>query len=134
MDEPSEREIFLSSDASSKPRTATNDLVVILDREMELPLSGPSPPPTPPSTGLSLRQQNHVHQWLAQQPPPVVTTAQPSPPAVTITPPPVKTSPPPPPRRLLVAEMRSLCKQHALPVDGTKDVLLRRLQKHNILP
>lgn len=159
-------EIELNPQPRSKPRNTSN-IVVILDRDVELPLSSDpilsdkdthqplllqsdkppisdnsdnsenldNNPPTSnnPSTAsvFSPEQERKVNSLMSgilaqtekkksneedQQHPPTTPSSIPS-----------------KPKPLKVPELRALCKKNKLATDGTKDVLIRRLKKNNII-
>lgn len=125
-------EIELHPPTRIKHRTPSN-IVVILERDMDLPLSSSSVSPavvdkidknmpldTPAASAVfSLSQRKKVDSLMSN-----IIIHQENPETI----PPTK-----PLSSLKVAELRTLCKKHKLTIDGPKDILIRRLQKNKII-
>jgi hypothetical protein len=109
-------------------RNKDTGIVVVLERDEELPLSTPSAQsnPQPLTMDFSPEQKQQVDDIML-----VIHERDPPPPSSFSTVAEVPKVPKPKP--LKVPELRDLCKQHSLATDGTKDVLLARLEKNKII-
>lgn len=119
-------EIDLSSKSTSSRVKSTANIVVVLDRDEELPLSDPKDAESikPSEIVLSPEQKQQVDSIMSS----IVQSEEKS----------VQLPPDPQPVKkpkvtLKVQELRDLCKQHKLDTHGNKDALIRRLQKNKIL-